>query len=284
MSSYLISVPGKSFLAGEYLVLKGGPGLVFASSPRFELQAQPGSGLVEGILPQSPAGKLISADFDFYKSWDLKFIDPHFGEGGWGASTAQFLSVFALKAGGADSLGISELLSSYWKYAWDGEGFRPSGADLIAQYKGGLSSFAKETNQIFEYSWNFNDIDFAIVPTGKKLPTHEHLKILADFDEGPLEAPMRVLLEGLKSGSSMEFVEGVRQYSEKLTGMNLVASHTSALMQQMKDQPGVLAVKGCGAMGADVIFVAFQSEYRERFSKYIGSAHLSRGLEVQREG
>src|SRR4051794_4338735 len=96
--SLVFSVPGKTFLAGEYLALSGGPSLVFASEPRFELSVTSGAGKAEGIHADSPAGLFIKKNQDYFKNFDLVFHDPYQGKGGFGASTAQFLGAYAMNA------------------------------------------------------------------------------------------------------------------------------------------------------------------------------------------
>ncbi len=280
VSSLILSVPGKSFLAGEYLALKGGPSLVLSSSPRFELIAKPGSGQIEGIHPLSPAGKFIFEHPDFFSGYDLSFLDPYHGNGGWGASTAQFLTVFALNdTPQSNALSITRLLESYWKYAWDGQGFRPSGADLVAQYKGSLCLFEKHTGHV--HDWVFADIDFAFIPTGKKLVTHEHLKTLGEFNEEPLEIAMRAIQSALQNGNSQEFVAGVQANAKALADLDFVAPHTRVLCQQLLENPGVLAAKGCGALGADVVFVVYKKNHSEEFKKFVTSKDIAHGLEIQ---
>lgn len=288
MSSLVLSVPGKSFLAGEYLALKGGPSLLFASKPRFELHATSGQGRVEGIHPESPAGKLIRDHQAFFSKQDLKFVDPHEGRGGWGASTAQFLTAFVLnewrdscELETLKSLSISRLLESYWKYAWDGTGQRPSGSDLVAQYKGSLTLFEKRTGLVAVHGWTFADIDFALIPTNHKLATHEHLKVLPDFDETGIEQAVNTIRSSLQSGLSEDFVKGVRANAEALGKLGLVAAHTKEMLKEWLQKPGVLAAKGCGAMGNDVIFVVYEKSHQAAFKSFVSSSELTHGLEIQ---
>lgn len=287
-SSLVFSVPGKSFLAGEYLAMKGGPSLLFTSKPRFELHTKTGTGKVEGIHPESPAGKLIADHQGFFSQYDLKFVDPHEGRGGWGASTAQFLAVFVFNEWRESceletlkSLSISRLLESYWKYAWNGEGHRPSGADLVAQYKGSLTFFERNTGHVGVYGWTFADIDFALIPTGKKLPTHEHLKTLTDFDASGIEAALAKIRAALTSGDSKEFVAGIQDNGKALAALGFVAPYTQELCRELVQKPGVLAVKGCGALGADVVMVVFDKNHRDQFKSFVTSKDLSHGLEIQ---
>lgn len=288
MASLEFSVPGKSFLAGEYLAIKGGPCLLFASKPRFSLTTKPGTGKLDGIHPESPAGKLIRENQEFFSKYDLKFNDPHEGRGGWGASTAQFLTAFVFNEWRESceletlkSLSISRLLESYWKYAWNGEGHRPSGADLVAQYKGSLTLFDRLAGHVGNYGWTFADIDFALVPTGKKLATHEHLKSLQEFDTAGLESALEVVRAALTSGNSAEFVVGVQANAKALADLGFVAPHTQELCAEMLKKPGVLAAKGCGALGADVMLVVYEKSQQDQFKNYVSSKDLSHGLEIQ---
>lgn len=286
-SSLVFTVPGKSFLAGEYLAMKGGPSLLFTSKPRFELHTKLGTGKADGIHPESPAGKLIAGHQTFFSKYDLKFVDPHDGRGGWGASTAQFLAAFVFNEWRESceletlkSLSISRLLESYWKYAWNGEGYRPSGADLVAQYKGSLTFFERSTGHVGVYGWTFSEIDFALIPTGKKLPTHEHLKTLADFDASGIEAALAKIRSSLMSGNSAEFVAGVQDNAKALATLGFVAPYTQDFCKELSQKPGVLAVKGCGALGADVVLVVFDKKHADQFKNYVTSKDLSHGLEI----
>ncbi len=94
--SMVFSIPGKTFLAGEYLALYEGPTLVFLSQPYFELSVNKGHGETAGIHKESPAGLFIRKHQEYFANFDLKFIDPYSGRGGFGASTAQFLGCYAL--------------------------------------------------------------------------------------------------------------------------------------------------------------------------------------------
>jgi hypothetical protein len=297
MASLRLSVPGKSFLAGEYLALKEGPCLIFNSNPRFELLARPGTGQFKGLHPDSPAGKLIHAQSEYFQNLDLEFIDPHQGRGGWGASTAQFLAAFVLNEWRESceletlkSLSVSRLLDSYWKYSWNGQGTRPSGADLVAQYKGSLTLFEKRSGLMSVYQWPFADIDVAFIATGQKVATHEHLQSLGNFDESGLQAAMVILQKSLQTGDSVLFVEGLRNAGRALQELGFVADATQRLITSLQAVAGVLAVKGCGALGADVVLAVFEKKERltlEAALHRLGlevtafSENLSRGFQIE---
>jgi mevalonate kinase len=297
MASLLLSVPGKSFMAGEYLAVKGGPSLVFTSRPRFQLKVTPGTGTVTGIHPDSPAGQLIRDHQSYFKNHDLEFVDPHGGRGGWGASTAQFLMAFVVnewrdscELETLKSLSISRLLDHYWQYAWNGQGVRPSGADLVAQYKGSLTLFDRESGLIDVFKWPFADIDFALIPTGQKLATHEHLRKLPDFDASSLLASVKSLQEALRVGDDAGFVAGIRAAGAGLSALGFVAEKTAALLTGLQTSPAVLAAKGCGALGADVVLIVYRVKDRAAIVDHVRaqglaiaatSEELSHGLEIQ---
>src|SRR5437773_791580 len=148
--SLILTVPSKSFFVGEYTALNGGPAIIVATAPRFELKVRQGAGWLVGIDKNSPAGQLVKKYALFFNQFDMEFTDPHLGRGGWGASTAQFLACYALlqwqDTASFESDIESEkyfdshrMLNTYKEVAWDGKGIAPSGADLIGQLKGGFT-------------------------------------------------------------------------------------------------------------------------------------------------
>ncbi|TID96711.1 hypothetical protein DIZ66_18080, partial [Legionella pneumophila] len=44
-------------------------------------------------------------------------------------------------------------------------------------------------------------------------------------------------------------------YAQKLTELNLVSQHSLSLIQSIKSYPETLAIKGCGALGADTLLI-----------------------------
>src|SRR5690606_39000184 len=103
--------PSKTFLLGDYLSLLGGPALLLNTEPRFQgllesIQPTVKSSAIAdkiqaiepypGIHPQSPAGKFLQRHASDFADCNLTFFDPHQGAGGFGASSAQFLMVYAL--------------------------------------------------------------------------------------------------------------------------------------------------------------------------------------------
>lgn len=280
--SLVFSIPGKTFLAGEYLVLQEGPALVFLSEPRFELEAKKGSGDVLGIHPESPAGLFIQSHKEYFSGWDLKFRDAYQNRGGFGASTAQFLGIYSLwlyrEAPQQDMekiLDFRHLLEEYYKVAWNGEGFRPSGVDLVGQLKGSLTFVDKRQGVIAVRAWPFSNLEFFIVHTGHKVATHEHLKALKPFDSaGLLRAFNNIRLSMDKSDEGL-FISGINSYAEELAELNFTCDSTRKLLDEVQGLEGVVAAKGCGALGADVILVVTLKGHRLALSEYLEHRRLS---------
>ncbi len=293
----VFTVPGKTFLAGEYLALQAGPALVFLSQPCFELQVSRGSGQAPQIHPDSPAGKFMAMHAAYFAQFDLTFQDPYNGKGGFGASTAQFLSVYALwaqqEAHVQDMqrlLDFRHLLETYYQVAWNGQGQRPSGADLVGQLKGSLTFFDKAQGLISVKSWPFVDIEFFLLHTGNKVATHEHLKTLPEFDGSVLRSSFQTIRESFDSADSSVFVQGVKDYAAALKTLNFTCEPTFKLLENIRQIPGVRAAKGCGALGADVVLVVTEKNNSQDFIQFCqtekialisSSQKISAGLTVQ---
>lgn len=280
--SLVFSIPGKTFLAGEYLALHGGPALVFLSQPCFELAVRRGHGQLQGIHADSPAGKFIGKHAEYFAKFDLQFQDPYQGRGGFGASTAQFLAVYALwlhkEASQQDMeklVDLKHLLEAYYEVAWNGQGQRPSGADLVGQFKGSLTFFDKRQGLISVKSWPFPDLEFFLIHTGHKVATHEHLQNLQNFDATSLEKSFAMIRESFEKQESLSFIKGINSYAADLQALGFTYPETSLLLEGIKKVPGVRAAKGCGALGADVILAVTEKNHAQDMHQYCAAQKLS---------
>lgn len=213
--SFHLKIPGKTFLVGEYLALAGGPSVVAMTRPCFEFSWAPvyktkeTTGPQHGFHSDSPAGRLLNElhsnrpDSAIYR---MTFEDPHFGKGGLGASTAEFIGAWVfeqwlmaensndiMSATGcrefvellpnhlnevvptwnSDRVGSSrfrDLLDRYFQYVSAG-----SGADLVSQVAGGIAVWDGVHDYMRRFSWPFADLSMSLFKTGRKLATHEHL-------------------------------------------------------------------------------------------------------------
>lgn len=273
------SAPGKCFLAGEYLAMDGGLCLIANVEPRFELRVTAGRGVVEGLPEGSPAMNFVRRHPEFFQSLDLTFFDPHRGAGGWGASTAQYLTVFAAHSWAAAAndeaacdLDLRELLSAYQQDAWNGEGRAPSGADLVAQMKGGWVFFEKSSGMLQRQAWPFENLEPYLIRTGEKVATHEHLRSLGDLGSAELARLMARIREAWASADAEGFVQGVTDFGAELRSRGWVTERTRSLLHDLLWQEGVRAAKGCGAMGADLVLALVDRSFIRSFENWLGEA------------
>ncbi len=302
-SQILLSVPGKTFLVGEYLALDGGPSILLATAPRFELSlaslkscSLPGGQAhspelrrrVRRSLPfakASPAGRFVARHREIFADLDLDFYDPHAGRGGLGASSAQFVLVYMIERVLKNPLRQFELrdfdwsllLDEYRACAWNGEGRAPSGADVVAQICGGITHFNNTTFCASSLSWTLPDVAFTLIRTGVKLATHEHLKTEPVLPCDELRALVSEVTTSLQSAQTEKFISGVNSVAEVLNSAGLTAEGTLHLLSEIRREKGLaLAAKGCGAMGADVICVVHEVAQSDSLRQWV----VDRGLSI----
>ena len=261
------SAPSKTFLVGEYAALVGGPCLLLNTEPRFEGKIDPdGNGECVGIHPKSPAGVWVRAHRDDFANINFEFVDPHEGRGGFGASGAQFLFVWAWShlqnnrnLQQALAVDPRNVLSDFLSFFSD-QANPPSGADVVSQTVGGVLNLNMRPFSTQKYEWPFAELDFLVVPTGVKLPTHNHLKTLNDQGLKRLRDLSATVVESFKRKAAMEFISNLQNFADELSSQGKVADHTMNLLQDLRTQDGVKVVKGCGAMGSDVVLVVVDKE------------------------
>lgn len=279
----LIKIPSKTFLAGEYLALLGGPALILATKPHFIFAIETvGQGFCQGIHPNSPAGKWIRANKELFHGVDVSFQDPYEGRGGLGASSAQFLGAYLWSQIALKPLfnGLPALLPfSIWDafQALHEDGVKPSGADVLAQWSGGLCTVQTQAGfSTRTMSWPFANLDFAIVRTGFKINSHEHLRNLQLESLSRLRPNMDKLSEALKNNNSSMFLDCLRDFSMKLDEMGLWAKESKQLAEKLSKELPLATVKGCGALGADTLLLVFPSELKIIVQEVLKSMKLER--------
>ncbi|MFA6303793.1 MAG: hypothetical protein WC627_11785 [Legionella sp.] len=265
-------IPAKTFLVGEYAAVAGASALILTTTPYFELALTSAPGLA-GIHNASPAGCFWQ---DQNLEQGLVWSDPYQGIGGMGASSAQFLGAYLAACSIKSTAPIlDDLLTSYYHYAWSGLGLRPSAYDLIAQAQGACVFINKQQELITTYSWPFTDLSFLLIHSGTKLATHDHLKEtnlpnkineLSEISESALQA--------IEAVNSALLIDAVNNYHQKLLELAKVAPHSVQLIEQLKSSPHVLAIKGCGAMGADVLLVLCKKQNKLALIKELGTINL----------
>ncbi len=287
-------IPAKTFLLGEYAALADLGAIILTTAPCFELTLTDIPGL-DGIHPESPAGRWWHQAGD--KQHGLHWYDPLNHCGGMGASSAQFVGAYLATAFLRHSPPIhQEMLAAYWQCAWQGQGLRPSGYDVLAQSLScsqvsdelpACISMHRIDNRLESYPWPFRDLAFIIAHTGHKLATHHHLfDTTLPEDVARLDALVTTAHRALIKADSRVLVDAVNDYHQALLSMNRVSEYTQQLISNLQGQPGLLAIKGCGAMGADVLIClttiedvsVIQNRLREMNLQVLSSSWLATAL------
>jgi mevalonate kinase len=288
-----LSAPSKTFLLGEYVALFGGPAIILTTEPRFKLivsQKSPSSRSKTVITAQSTVDKLLKQEAELFAKYHIQFVDPHHAKGGFGASSAEFLLIAALKKYLLkEPLNDVDLLQQFRRLAYEGRGLPPSGADLMAQLHGQICYFGAKQQQIVTLAWPFANLCYCLIHTGNKLATHIHLQTLHSVDVSKLEHITWQGWASLQASDSTGFINAINNYAENLLSQNLVSQYTQSLLQELTACPRIVAAKGCGAMGADVILVIYQHEYAQELLHWLKNKqlfisaygqHAANGLEI----
>ena len=260
----IFEIPSKTFLAGEYLALEGGPALIANTDPCFQITVSQGGSASHPFHPNSPAGHLWKQHKGYFEDFKIELLDPHGGRGGFGASTAQFAALHVLLQM-QESAWTEAQMDIDVRHAWtdyrnicENCGISPSGADLIGQLTGGLTFFERTAGRLEMFAWPFENLKFVLVRTNQKLSTHEHLLEKPKIDDEKFRPAMKMIEAGLVKLDANHFIEGIQKFSKELEVHQLVAANTLNLLTDL-NSASVLAAKGCGAMGADVIALFFES-------------------------
>lgn len=263
-----IQIPAKTFLIGEYAVMHQAPGIVITTTPCFELSVDSNKPFNHpGIHPQSPAGLWLAAQPR--TEAEFHFMDPYLGQGGLGASSAQFIAVFkAYRQLNNQAWDKNELLKAYYQFAWNGQGMRPSGYDVWAQLHEGC--VYRDSDTTHSYNWPFKELDFLLLRTGHKLATHTHLQ--QHCHTPCIDALTHLSLEARRAFDTKQaelLLQSVNGYHRILTHDKLCTLHSQNIIEACMEQSGILAAKGCGAMGADIILLLIDTEKKDSLSQWL---------------
>jgi mevalonate kinase len=239
----MINIPAKTFLLGEYLALKGGPSLIALTKPCFTIDAS------KRLHPDCIAARFWQAKTATLLPFGLK--DPYDGVGGMGASSAEYLLAYHAYYG--DFKDLEKLHQEYLQYAIN-PGQKPSGYDVLAQTQQGISLIQQPNKHCLHFDWVFKELGFVLVHTGKKLPTHLHLQSSTqDFDWKKIAAATELGIDAISGNNVDKWLAAILSFQTELQKHHLLAPHSQALIENWQQQWPILAAKGCGAMGADVI-------------------------------
>jgi hypothetical protein len=271
--------------------------VAIALEPRFQARYVAGGSLGE-IHPESPAGKLlswsektVSTEIRKKALEGLTFEDPLKGAGGFGASTAQFALVYF-------AIGAQAGWELSWSAAWklyceltrkETELKSPSGADLVSQWRGGVTWFdpsALAADDLYDCA-DFSGLMIfsATGQEGRKVATHSHLDGLDAKDWYRALAPVtKSGVQSIRMGDLQGLGLAMNDYAQALHRLGLEIPATTADRQALAALPGVLGVKGAGAMQADAVLVLVDSAAGSGAREQVQRLAESRGLRLACSG
>ncbi|QMT60816.1 hypothetical protein [Legionella sp. PC997] len=246
-------IPAKTFLLGEYAAVAQASAFLITTAPCFELTFTKQENH-SGIHPESPAGLWWQQQ---NLEQNLVWKDPYAGRGGLGASSAQFLASYLAGCFIKNTIpNLDQMLKAYYASSWTGKGLRPSGYDVMAQSQQGCVYINKQHNIMKSYDWPFHDLSFFLIHTGVKLATHHHLQATDLPDQiDYLSLLVDEAKQAFEHTNSQKLIRTINLYHQKLAELNLVAEHSLKIISEFKQEPEILAIKGCGALGADVLLL-----------------------------
>lgn len=261
--------PAKTFLLGEYSAIIGGPALLLTTTPCFEIHLTQKT-THDGIHADSPAGRFWQKTS---MSQSLKWVDPYHNKGGLGASSAQFLGAYHaacyLQSLSPTSQGM---LRAYHDITDHNQGIRPSGYDLLAQSSHQCLYIHYQRQQCEIFEWPFEELAFILLHTGQKLATHHHLKTLTlPTNLTSLKETVQLGKRAFETCDPQYLIEAVNAYHTQLHQQHLVSKHSLTEITWLQTLPEVLAIKGCGALGADVLLLLVSKSDFSTLSKKLVS-------------
>lgn len=231
----------------------GGTAMGLATTPSFEFSIN-AKNEAANFHPESPAGKYLASG----RENSISFTDPYSVKdirGGFGRSTAEYLAVVTpelLKK----KASVYDILRQYRDF-YAGQNIRPSGIDLVFQYMGGVTLVDQQLHLFQNFDWNFSNLDFYLIYSGIKVPTHDHLATLnlSELNELP---PLSALVSNLYvENNETEFLYQLNQWCELLKRHNLTHENSLEIRRLLESTGIIKLVKPCGALGADVLIVFF---------------------------
>ena len=269
-------IPGKTFLVGEYAVLVGGRALGVATEPYFQTDFD--DQIMTSVHESSAAGLLLKSIG--HTKLDINSVTNHYGVGGFGQSTAEFIATWFHNHTIRDNDVPTFLKNIFNQYrdlfdiSPDLQKIKPSGADLITQLMGKITYFDPEVIHSKSLNWVFPELGFDIISTGVKVPTHEHLASLNLEILEPLCDLSENVLSSYLSIDQDQFLSSMSEWSLKLIELNLQHNHSLDLKQLLEKCPDVLLAKPNGALGADTITVFYTEENKNKVREYFNKNNI----------
>ena len=244
-----IALPSKTFLLGEYAVLAHAPAHLLITPPTFNLTLGAGD---HAFHPDSAAGRLMAAA----ASAQSMTFTPH-GLKGLGQSGAEFIAAYlATESGATWPMPPIDIANVWQRYQRLHDG-HTSGADVMAQALGQSCWVQCDPWCIEAAPWPFEGIAWGLWHTGQNLSTHTHMKTGHHVPE----QLVRLAHQGHQAFEQKDegaWLSVLKRYHDALVAYDLCAPYTQTLVAQLQANDDVLAAKGCGAMGAEVIWVGYK--------------------------
>jgi mevalonate kinase len=285
-----LRIPSKTFLWGEYSALIGGSAGVLTGPPYFEFSLEndlennfesnfkfktldKSINKTNLFHPESLAGKLLNKYNKKEKDLSLKFIDPYNLKGGFGRSTAEYISAMAMaEIDCFDPLSISQAWQEYRTLQGHKKN-QPSGYDFIAQAVNTLDADTaelgfkitnikvKDHNPAWTVSSDFlKKIGIMVFKTAKKVKTHEHINDIELERLAPLNSLSQKVSECFQALVVKSFFESLECFDLELKRLNLVHPESEITCAKIKKISHVTYARGCGALNADVIIVFYAAD------------------------
>ncbi|MDE0118769.1 MAG: hypothetical protein OXM55_02025 [Bdellovibrionales bacterium] len=285
-----ISFPGKTFLIGEYAVLEGAPAILVNTKPRFvfsfqlkkkdevfsgsDMEHSPSSvkeNTTHIYHPRSPAGQWLKLHPEIRQFYDINSQDPYCGKGGFGFSSAQFSFVYLLSQMREGKMPSKDNVLSIWNMyrSLKFDGLTPSGADLVSQWVGDVCLFSSDPFSVCSVAWPFTELDFFLIHTGRKLDTWEHLNDLSKRSFSRLSNLAEKAMVNINNCDKEGFISTVDEYALCLEKEGLVHKKTLLFLKKIKKLKNIITAKGCGAMGAEVVALFFDSKNKETIRSFL---------------
>lgn len=256
MSQLIELIPAKTFLIGEYAALFDDPAIIFTSKPYFTLELHQNKADLQGIHEHSPAG-LLWKKHEKLKEHGFSWHCPYNNIGGLGASSAQFIGMYRFLCKiSKRAFSIKTLLSTYFDIVSETNTQKPSGYDVLAQSLHGFVVVNNLTSWSLEEHWPFPSHGLLLFHMNQKMDTHTHLATWEKhWDKATAREIILAAIQAFKTKNVYKFIEKINEYGLLLKNHDLVAPHTQKYIDKYLDYPGVSAIKGCGAMGADILML-----------------------------
>lgn len=272
-----MKIPSKTYLLGEYIVLDAGPCLILNTPPYFEVNiTKEVQETKHTFHPQSSAGLWIQKNAHFFENTQIDFFDPHQGKGGFGASGAEFLAVYAAQHGIEKNIDwLEKMLESYWGVVGRTDAILPSGADVVAQacdsenldpqVSSSVIYWHRAKKQLDNLIWSFPDLSYCLIRSGYKCPTHQNLKKIPAHIVNEMNQVVEEGYKAFQSKNAPHFVDAIKNYADWMKKEGCLFEKTEELIQLLYRSELIEVAKGCGALGADVILVLLHPEKMPAF-------------------